>query len=185
MRVAVLGFWHVHAGDYAQQTVDHPGTELVAVWDDDTERGRAGAERFGVEYTDDLDALLARTDVDAVTITTSTDVHRDVIERAAAAGKHVFTEKLLAPTVEECDAVIAACDAADVKLGGLAPAALPRLHGRDPARARRGPPRRRHVLPRPALRTTVPSHRGCRSASSTRRRRSAAPSPTSAATPST
>ncbi len=24
IRVAVLGFWHVHAGDYAQQAVDHP-----------------------------------------------------------------------------------------------------------------------------------------------------------------
>src|SRR4051812_45413279 len=94
LRVAVLGFWHVHAGDYAQQAVDHPGTELVAVWDDDEQRGREGAERFGVPYTDDLDALLARDDVDAVTITTSTDVHRDVIVRAAKAGKHVFTEKL-------------------------------------------------------------------------------------------
>ncbi len=124
LRVAVLGFWHVHAGDYAQQTVDHPGTELVAVWDDDAERGRAGAERFGVEFTDDLDALLARPDVDAVTITTSTDVHRDVIVRAAAAGKHVFTEKLLAPTVEECEAVIAACDTARVALV----VSLPRLY---------------------------------------------------------
>lgn len=124
LRVAVLGFWHVHAGDYAQQTVDHPGTELVAVWDDDEQRGREGAERFGVPYTDDLDTLLARDDVDAVTITTSTDVHRDVIVRAAKAGKHVFTEKLLAPTVEECDEVIAACDAAGVALI----VSLPRLY---------------------------------------------------------
>ncbi|MET3452688.1 Gfo/Idh/MocA family oxidoreductase [Curtobacterium sp. 1544] len=124
IRVAVLGFWHVHAGDYARQAVEHPGTELVAVWDDDVERGREGAERFGVEFTDDLDALLARDDVDAVTITTSTDVHRDVITRAARAGKHVFTEKLLAPTVEECEEIIAACDAAGVKLI----VSLPRLY---------------------------------------------------------
>jgi predicted dehydrogenase len=124
LRVAALGFWHVHAGDYARATVEHPGTELVAVWDDDAERGRAGAERFGVPYTDDLDALLARDDIDAVTITTSTDVHRDVIVRAANAGKHVFTEKLLAPTVEECDEIVAACDANGVKLI----VSLPRLY---------------------------------------------------------
>lgn len=124
IRVAVLGFWHVHAGDYARQAVAHPGTELVAVWDDDAERGRAGAEQFGVEYTDDLDALLAREDVDAVTVTTSTDVHHDVITRAARAGKHVFTEKLLAPTVDECESVVAACDDADVRLV----VSLPRLY---------------------------------------------------------
>ncbi|WP_413602101.1 Gfo/Idh/MocA family protein [Curtobacterium sp. Curtsp57] len=124
IRVAVLGFWHVHAGDYARQTVEHPGTELVAVWDDDVARGREGAEQFGVEFTDDLDALLARDDIDAVTITTSTDVHRDVITRAARAGKHVFTEKLLAPTVEECEEIIATCDAAGVTLI----VSLPRLY---------------------------------------------------------
>ena len=124
IRVAVLGFWHVHAGDYARQAVEHPGTELVAVWDDDVERGRDGAERFGVEFTDDLDALLARDDVDAVTITTSTAVHRDVITRAARAGKHVFTEKLLAPTVAECEEIIATCDAAGVRLI----VSLPRLY---------------------------------------------------------
>ncbi|WP_222126936.1 Gfo/Idh/MocA family protein [Curtobacterium pusillum] len=124
LRVAVLGFWHVHAGDYARQAVEHPGTELVAAWDDDPERGREGADRFGVEYTDDLDALLARDDVDAVTITTSTNVHHDVITRAARAGKHVFTEKLLAPTVEECEDLVATCDAAGVALV----VSLPRLY---------------------------------------------------------
>jgi 1,5-anhydro-D-fructose reductase (1,5-anhydro-D-mannitol-forming) len=124
IRVAVVGCWHVHTGDYARRTVEHPGTELVAVWDDDDARGRGVADQFGVPFTDDLDALLARDDVDAVTITTSTDVHHDVITRAARAGKHVFTEKLLAPTVDECEDIIAVCDANDAKLI----VSLPRLY---------------------------------------------------------
>jgi 1,5-anhydro-D-fructose reductase (1,5-anhydro-D-mannitol-forming) len=124
LRVAVLSFWHVHAGDYANSTVNHPGTELVAVWDDDVDRGREGAERFGVEFVADLDELLARDDIDAVTITTSTDVHRDVMVKAANAGKHIFTEKLLAPTVAEAEEIIAACDANGVKLI----VSLPRLY---------------------------------------------------------
>lgn len=124
LRVAVLGFWHVHAGDYAKQTSDHPGTELVAVWDDDTARGQEGADRFGVEFASDLDTLLARDDVDAVTITTSTDVHHDIMVKAAEAGKHIFTEKLLAPTVAEAEAIIAAADAQDVRLI----VSLPRLY---------------------------------------------------------
>lgn len=124
LAVAAIGFWHVHAGDYARAAQNHPGTTLVAVWDDDPERGRAAAEQFGVEFVADLDELLARDGLDAVTITTSTDQHRDVIGRAVAAGKHVFTEKVLAPTVEEADELVAAADAAGVSLV----VSLPRLY---------------------------------------------------------
>lgn len=126
LKIAVLGFWHVHAGDYARQTEQHPGTELVAVWDDDLELGRAGAEQFGVPFTKDLDALLANADVDGVIITTATSVHRDLMVRAANAGKHIFTEKLLAPTVVEAAEIIAAADGNGVRLV----VSLPRLaHG--------------------------------------------------------
>lgn len=124
LRVAVLSFWHVHAADYASTAARHPNTELVAVWDDDEERGRAGAAKFGVEFAPDLDTLLARADIDAVTITTATSDHRDVILRAAEAGKHVFTEKLLAATVEQAEEIISACDEHGVKLI----VSLPRLY---------------------------------------------------------
>lgn len=126
LKIAVLGFWHVHAKDYARQTQQHPGTELVAVWDDDLALGRAGADEFGVPFTEDLEALLGRADVDGVIITTATSAHRDIMVRAANAGKHIFTEKLLAPTVTEAAEIIAAADDNGVKLV----VSLPRLaHG--------------------------------------------------------
>ena len=106
LSVAVLGFWHVHAGDYARSVLAHPETTLVAAWDPDEERGRAGAAEFGVEFVPDLDALLARDDIDAVTVTTATSEHHDVLSRAAVAGKHIFTEKLLAPTVAEAEDIL-------------------------------------------------------------------------------
>lgn len=124
LRVAVLGFWHVHARDYALQAQQHPGTELVAVWDEDGARGREGATAFGATYTDNLDALLGRPDIDAVIVTTATNVHRDVMVKAAGAGKHIFSEKLLAPTVLEAEAIIDATDANGVKLV----VSLPRLY---------------------------------------------------------
>jgi 1,5-anhydro-D-fructose reductase (1,5-anhydro-D-mannitol-forming) len=124
LNVAVLGFWHVHAGDYARRAEQHPGTRLVAVWDDDVARGREGAHQFGVDFVDDLDVLLARPDIDAVTITTSTDQHLDVMTRAAAAGKHIFTEKLLAPTVADAEEIVKATDRYGVKLV----VSLPRLY---------------------------------------------------------
>ena len=124
LKIATLSFWHVHAGDYSRQAQAHPGAELVAVWDDDAERGRAGADQFGVEFTGDLDALLARDDLDGVVITTPTDEHRDIMVKAAQAGKHIFTEKVLAPTVAEAEEIIAATDEAGVKLT----VSLPRLY---------------------------------------------------------
>lgn len=124
LKIATLSFWHVHAGDYSRQAQEHPGTELVAVWDDDAERGQAGADKFGVEFTGDLDALLARDDLDGVVITTPTNEHRDLMVKVARAGKHIFTEKVLAPTVAEAEEIIAATDEAGVKLI----VSLPRLY---------------------------------------------------------
>ena len=124
IRVAVLSFWHVHAGDYTRRTVEHPDTELVTIWDDDDARGKAAAEQYGVEHTADLEALLARDDIDAVTVTTETSRHRDIMVAAARAGKHIFTEKLLAPTVAEAEEIIKACDDNGVKLI----VSLPRLY---------------------------------------------------------
>jgi len=124
LSIAAIGFWHVHAGDYATSVQEHPDTTLVAVWDDDKERGRAAAERFGVEYVSDLDELLARPDLDGVTVTTSTDQHHDVMLKAARAGKHIFTEKVLAPTVSEAEDIIAAASDAGVALV----VSLPRLY---------------------------------------------------------
>lgn len=124
LRIAVMSFWHVHAGDYARAAVQHPETELVAVWDDDVARGREAAEQYGVHHVSDLDALLSREDVDAVTVTAETNRHRDLMVAAARAGKHIFTEKLLAPTVSECQDIRAACDDNGVQLM----VSLPRLH---------------------------------------------------------
>ncbi len=104
--VAVLGFWHVHADDYARLAAEHPGTRVVAAWDPDAERGREGASRLGVEFVADLGELLARPAVEGVTVTTATDEHPTVIRAALEAGKHVFTEKLLAGATAEAEALV-------------------------------------------------------------------------------
>ena len=106
-RVAVLSFWHVHARDYALETKDHPGTEITAVWDEDRERGQLEASKRGVPFHHDLEGLLSREDVDGVVVTTPTVAHREVIPAAARAGKHVFAEKVIAPTLSEARQVVA------------------------------------------------------------------------------
>jgi predicted dehydrogenase len=124
LAVAVLGFWHVHAAEYAQAATEHPDTRVAAVWDDDASRGREAAGQLGVPFYDDLDVLLVRDDIDAVIVTTATNRHRDVMVKAANAGKHIFTEKLLAPTVSQCREILDSVEANGVKLV----VSLPRLH---------------------------------------------------------
>ncbi|KAA9149175.1 Gfo/Idh/MocA family oxidoreductase [Microbacterium lushaniae] len=114
--VGVAGFWHVHADDYARATEAHAETRLIAAWDDDPGRAREGATRWGVDRAESLDALLAHPGVDAITVTTATVDHTEVISRAIAAGKHVFTEKLLAPTVAESQQLADAATAKGVTL---------------------------------------------------------------------
>ena len=119
LRVALLGVWHVHAVGYAQEILDRDDTTLTAVWDLDLDLARrelSSLDLASIEFLDDLDAVLARDDVDAVMVTTSTDQHVPVMLAAARAGKHIFTEKLLAPTVDECEQIIAAAEARSVRL---------------------------------------------------------------------
>ena len=61
--------------------------------------------------------LVSDPDIKVVCIATPTGTHRDIAVAAAAAGKHVLTEKPMATTLEDADAMIAACATANVQLG--------------------------------------------------------------------
>jgi len=115
IKVAILSYWHVHGVDYAQQVREHPDTELVGVWDENIERGKECAGP-GVKSYQTLEELLAQPDIDAVIVTTATNQHRDVMVKAATAGKHIFTEKVLATTLKEANEIVAAVNKAGVKL---------------------------------------------------------------------
>src|SRR5437870_10564092 len=67
--------------------------ELVRVVDADEQRARTTGEWLGVEWSASYDDLLADPDVDGVVIATPTPLHVEMVERAAAAGKHIFCEK--------------------------------------------------------------------------------------------
>ena len=105
LRIAMLGAWHVHAPDYADQIKRHPEAEISVVWDNDEERGREFAKQLGVPFEKELASVLSDKNVDAVVVNTPTNMHRDVITAAVSAGKHVFTEKVLTITSKEANEV--------------------------------------------------------------------------------
>lgn len=96
-----LRFGVIGAGGFAEichvpglQT--HPRAEVVALCGRRAEPCRAMADRLGVpDVHTDYRELLARDDIDAVTITTPNAAHCEQAVAAFAAGKHVFCEKPL------------------------------------------------------------------------------------------
>ncbi|MCR8643964.1 Gfo/Idh/MocA family oxidoreductase [Paenibacillus sp. N1-5-1-14] len=124
IKVGMISFWHVHAGDYAKLTNEHPDTEIVGIWDENPERGRQEAENRGVPFYNTLEELLSQDDITAVIVDSPTSTHRDVMIQAARAGKHIFTEKVLAPTLREANEIIQAVREAGVSLT----VSLPRLY---------------------------------------------------------
>ena len=113
----------IGSGDIARKRIapalrDLASCDLVAVC-----RGRpALAEAFGREFGArrwyaSPEELLADPEIDAVYLATPVHLHAPHAIAAAQAGKHVLCEKPMAMSVQECDAMIAACRANGVTLG--------------------------------------------------------------------
>ena len=115
VNVLMLSKWHVHADGYARAVAEQPDAKISCVWDDDAGRGKKWADELGVPFEADLEKALSRSDVDAVLVDAPTSDHRRVMVAAANAGKHIFTEKALAPTVEDCKAIAEAVKKSGVK----------------------------------------------------------------------
>jgi len=115
LKVAILSSWHVHAHGYASQFQARSDAQVTVVWDEIPENGKKFAADFNADFEPDLDKLLARSDVDAVCVNAPTNMHREVMVKAANAGKHIFTEKVLALTVEDCLAIKDAVEKNGVK----------------------------------------------------------------------
>lgn len=77
------------------------------------QHGFAEANVYGY---DTLERIADNRDIDIVYVVTPPGLHAQHAIAAARAGKHVICEKPMATTVAECDAIIAACKAAGVKL---------------------------------------------------------------------
>jgi len=115
--VAVIGTGRagmVHATNYAKKL---PNAYLAALVDIDREKLESASHEVEAAhcYTDYLKAL-ADPEVDAVVIATPTIYHHRIACDAARAGKHVFCEKPMAITVEQCEEMIEAAADARVKL---------------------------------------------------------------------
>jgi myo-inositol 2-dehydrogenase / D-chiro-inositol 1-dehydrogenase len=106
VRVAIIG-----VGNRGSFLLRHmtkvPGTKVVAVCDINPDTLRQVAGETYEAYAD-YRKLLERNDIDAVVIATPVDSHRMISLAALDLGKHVYCEKPMALTPEDCRVVATA-----------------------------------------------------------------------------
>ena len=129
--MGAISFDHGHQYGWTGAAMQLPMVELVAVAEPDPIQRKAVAERLTgndaamrrladklqgpVRLYDHYRDLLARDDIEAVTISSANYLHREHAEAAAAAGKHVFLEKPIATNLDDATAIVRACERAGVE----------------------------------------------------------------------
>lgn len=115
LSVALVGCG-VMGQDLARQCATLDLATVTAVSDvNESLAGKLAEDLSATAYTD-YARMLDQARPDAVIVATPQFLHREVACAAAAAGIHVFCEKPMAVTLDDCDAMIAACEQAGVNL---------------------------------------------------------------------
>ncbi|MCR8633422.1 Gfo/Idh/MocA family protein [Paenibacillus radicis (ex Xue et al. 2023)] len=114
------GFAIVGAGvigqTHAERLLSVDKGKLVVICDEVADKAKELAEKYGCDWSSNLDEVLARTDVDIVNICLPSGMHAKYTIAAARAGKHVITEKPMDITSDNALQMIQECRKAGVKL---------------------------------------------------------------------
>jgi predicted dehydrogenase len=93
-----LGRW---AKVLTRAAKNSPALEIVQGYSRSPESRTAFEQEFGVKSAPDLGALLGNPDIKGVILTVPNEQHLPLAREVAKAGKHVYTEKPIASTLEE------------------------------------------------------------------------------------
>jgi len=116
-KVAILGagfITDIHMESYHRFI---PEAEVVAVYARKIDKAKEFAAKYKIpKWYDNIDKAISDSGCEVVDICLPNYLHAEATLKAAAAGKHIIIEKPLAVTLEEADAMIAACKKAGVQL---------------------------------------------------------------------
>jgi UDP-N-acetyl-2-amino-2-deoxyglucuronate dehydrogenase len=116
IRFALVGCGRIAANHFGAIEKHADRAELVAVCDVDRKALDAAATRTKAKGYDRLDRMLAESNADIVVLSTPSGLHPDQTIEIAQAGRHVMTEKPMATHWQDGKRMVAACDAAGVRL---------------------------------------------------------------------
>lgn len=120
--VALVGLGGYSTGQLGPALKITEHCRLTGVVTGSPEKGRKWAAEYGFPETsiygyDTMAKMADNPDIDIVYVVTPNGLHAEHAIAAAKAGKHVICEKPMANTVADCDAILAACQQAGVRLG--------------------------------------------------------------------
>lgn len=110
-RFGIYGYGKV-AELHAKALRATPGARLVAVCGRNAQRRDEFAARWGISSRESAAEMAEKDGVEAVVVTTPHPLHREHSVECSEAGLHVLVEKPMALSVADCDAMIAAAEAA-------------------------------------------------------------------------
>jgi len=116
IRFALVGCGRIAANHFGAIRQHAARCELAAVCDIAPRALAKAADETGALPFSSLGAMLAGCDADAVIVSTPSGLHPEQSIQIAAAGRHVITEKPMATRWEDGKRMVAACDAAGVRM---------------------------------------------------------------------
>ena len=119
--VALVGLGRYSTYELAPALQETKHCRLAGIVTGTPMKAKKWAKKYNLPETsiynyDTFDAIKDNKDIDIIYVVLPNSMHADFSIRAAKAGKHVICEKPMAVSVEECNAIIAACEKANVKL---------------------------------------------------------------------
>jgi UDP-N-acetyl-2-amino-2-deoxyglucuronate dehydrogenase len=116
IRFALVGCGRIAKSHFHAIKQHHERADLVAVCDVDEAALANAVHTTGATPYHSLTEMLAHSDADVFILTTPSGLHPEQTIQIAAAGRHVITEKPMATRWEDGKRMVAACDAASVRL---------------------------------------------------------------------
>lgn len=118
--IALLGLGRYASGQLAPALQETNLCQLTGVVSGHPDKAAQWADQYGfptknIYNYDNFDSIAKNPDIDIVYVVTPPALHPEYVIRAAKAGKHVISEKPMATSVADCQAMIDACNKAGVK----------------------------------------------------------------------
>ena len=114
LKIAIVGCGRVTQYNHLPTLKNLEGLTVSALVDLDEQTLQAVSDYWGISQRfTSMEQMLDEADIDVVAVCAPATAHADLSIRALEAGKHVYIEKPLALTLDDCDKIIAAADTSD------------------------------------------------------------------------
>lgn len=110
--LALVGCAHIHVPGFTKQLAERPDVRVKWAWDPDPARVAKWGAAVSARTASSVGEILADPEVQGVVILSETNRHRELVEAAAKAKKHLFVEKPLGITGAESRAMADAIEKA-------------------------------------------------------------------------